>query len=83
MLVVIIQLLYDVIHQVDYLIGQNRQIQTNSDCQGHNGTDINRSVYVQVCILITFKMLHKRDEDGSPGNKQDTAFLLSVYKRPL
>ena len=53
MLVVMVQLLYDVIHQVDYKIGQNRKIQANSDCQGHDGTDINRPVCVQLCILIT------------------------------
>ena len=41
MLVVIVQLLYYAIHQVDYLIGQTRQIQANSDCQGHDGTNIN------------------------------------------
>ena len=35
-----VQLIYGVIHQVDYQIGQNRQIQSNCDCQGHNGTDI-------------------------------------------
>ena len=29
-------------HEVDYQIGQNRQIQANSDCQSHSGTDINR-----------------------------------------
>ena len=34
MLVVIVQLRYDVTHQVDYQVGQNRQIQANSDCQG-------------------------------------------------
>ena len=39
MLVISVQLLYDVIHQVDHEKGQNRQIQANSDCQGHNGTD--------------------------------------------
>ena len=32
-LVVIVHLLYDIIHKVNYLIGQNRQIQDNSDCQ--------------------------------------------------
>ena len=53
-LVVIVRFLYDVIHQVDYSIGQNRQIQANSDCEGHNGTDTNRPVCVQVCILSTF-----------------------------
>ena len=31
-----------------------RQVQANSDCQRHNGTDINHPVCVQVCILITF-----------------------------
>ena len=51
MLVVILQLLYDVIHQVDYSTGQKSQIQANSDSQEHNGTDINCPV--QVCILIT------------------------------
>ena len=54
MLVVIVQLLYYAIHQVDYQTGQNRQIQASSDCQGHSGTDINRPVCVQVCISITF-----------------------------
>ena len=55
MLVVIVQLLYDVIHQADYLIGQNRQIEANSDSQEHNGTDINRPVCVQVSIQLSFK----------------------------
>ena len=50
MLVVIIQLLYDVIHQFDYEIGPNRQIQANYDRQGHNGTDINQNV----CLQVTF-----------------------------
>ena len=53
-LVGIVQFLYDVIQQVDYEIGQKRQIQANSDCQGHNGTDTNRPACVQVFILITF-----------------------------
>ena len=44
MLVIMVQLLYNVIHQVDYQIGQNRQIQANTDCQGHNGTHINRLI---------------------------------------
>ena len=60
MLVVIVQLLYDVIHQVDYETGRNRQIQADSDCQGHNGTDISCLVCVQLCILITFQKLHSR-----------------------
>ena len=38
-LVVRVQLLNNVTHQADYWIGQNRRIQANSDCQGHNGTD--------------------------------------------
>ena len=50
----VVQFLDDVIHQVDYLIGQNRQMQVNCDCQGHNGTDTNRPVCVQVSISITF-----------------------------
>ena len=81
LLVVEVQLLYDVIHQVDYYTEQNRQIQANSDCQGHNGIDINRPVCVQVCILITFQKLHIWYEAGSRGSKQDTVFLLSVYTR--
>ena len=31
-----------------------RQIQANSDSQGHNGTGINSPGGVQVCIIITF-----------------------------
>ena len=52
MLVVLVHLRYDVTHQVDYEIGQKGQIQDDSDCQRHNGTDINRLVCVQVCILV-------------------------------
>ena len=54
MLAVIVQLLYDIIHQVDYSVGQNRPIEANSDCQGRKRTDINRPICVQVCILINF-----------------------------
>ena len=57
MLIVIVQLLYDVIHQVDYLIRQKRQIEASSDCQEHNGTDINLPVCVQVLILMRFPYL--------------------------
>ena len=88
--IVLVQLLYDVIHQVDYQIGQNRQIQANSDCQGHNGTDINCPVCVQVFILITFKIcIIIWYEAGSRGSKQDTVFcylytqgFIKLHKRP-
>ena len=36
-----------------------RQIEANSDCPEHNGTDINRPVYVQVGILIAFQKLRR------------------------
>ena len=44
-----------VIHQ----IGQKRQIEANSDCPEHNGTDINRPVCVQVGILICLPKVAK------------------------
>ena len=37
---------------------QKRQIQANSDCQGHNGADMARPVCIKVYTLITFKKLH-------------------------
>ena len=36
-----------------------RQIQANSDCPEHNGTDINHPVCVQVGILIAFQKLQR------------------------
>ena len=36
-----------------------RQIEANSDCPEHNGTDINRPVCVQVGILIAFQKLQR------------------------
>ena len=36
-----------------------RQIEANSDCPEHNGTDINRSVCIQVGILIAFQKLQR------------------------
>ena len=36
-----------------------RQIEANSDCSEHNGTDINRPVWVQVDILIAFQKLRR------------------------
>ena len=88
-LVLVVQLLY-VIHQIDYLTGQNRQIQANSDCQGHNGTDINCLACVQVCILITcLKKLNERYEADNRESKQDTVFCYlytqgchKIHKRP-
>ena len=56
MLVVKVQFLY-VIHQVDYWT--KKQIEANSDCPEHNGTDINRPVCVQVGILIAFQKLQR------------------------
>ena len=35
------------------------QIETNSDCPEHNGTDINRPVCVQEGILIAFQKLQR------------------------
>ena len=35
----------------------NKQIEANSDCPEHNGTDINRPVRTQVGILIAFQKL--------------------------
>ena len=75
------QLLYDVIHQVDHKMGPNRQIQANSDCQGHNETDMNCTLCIQICILTTFQKLLGWYEAGSWGSKQDTVFLLSMYAR--
>ena len=36
-----------------------RQIEANSDCPEHNGTDINRPVCIQVGILIPFQKLQR------------------------
>ena len=36
-----------------------RQIEANSDCPEHNGTDINRPVCVQVGILIASQKLQR------------------------
>ena len=81
MLVVKVQLLYNVIHQVDYLIGQKDKYNPVQIVQDHNGTDINRPVCIQVGILITFFKLQRWYEVGSRGSKQDTVFFLSVYTR--
>ena len=55
-----------------------RQIEVNSDCPEHNGTDINRPVYVQLGILICHPKVAKMVCQGS---KHDAVFLLSVYTR--
>ena len=42
-----------------YVIHQKRQIEANSDCPEHNGTDINCTVCIQVDILIVFQKLQR------------------------
>ena len=58
MLVVKVQFL-NVIYQVDYYNWTKRQIQANSDCPEHNGTDIYRPVCVQMGILICLPKVAK------------------------
>ena len=77
MLVVKVQFLY-VIHQADLLHWTKRQIEANSNCPEHNGTDINRPIGVQVGILIC---LPKVAKTVCRGSKHDAVFLLSVYTR--
>ena len=55
----------------------------NSDYQGHNGTDINCLVCVQVCILITFQKLHKQHKAGCRGSKQDSFLAICIYKATM
>ena len=50
MLVVMVQLRFDVIIKLIIKLDINRQIQANSDCNGHKGTDLNNPVGVQICI---------------------------------
>ena len=76
MLVIMVPLLYHVRYQVDYEIGQNRPIQANSDCQGHDGIDINCLVCIRVCILITFKKVHNYGE----VNKTDYLYTQGYHK---
>ena len=59
MLVVKVQFLYNVIHQVDYYIGQRDKYKPIQIVQDINETDINRPVRVQVGILITFQKLQR------------------------
>ena len=56
-------------------------MQANSDCPGHNRTDINHPVCVEVGILVTFWKLQRWYEVDSRRSKHDTVFLLSVYTR--
>ena len=51
-----------------------RQIEANSDCQEHNGTDINRPVCVLVGILIAFQKL-QRWYVGGVNMKQFSCYL--------
>ena len=52
-----------------------RQIEANSDCPEHNGTDINRPVCVQVGILICLPKVAKM---VCRGSKHEAVFFLSV-----
>ena len=59
-----------------YNLMTKRQIQANSDCPEHNGTDIHRPVCVQVGILICLPKVAKM---VCRGSKHDAVFLLSAY----
>ena len=39
---------------------EKKQIEANSNCPEHNGTDINRPVCVQVGIVIAFQKLQRK-----------------------
>ena len=54
---------------------EKRQIEANSDCPEHNGTDINRPVCVQVGILIAFQKL-QRWYVGGVNTPQFSCYLL-------
>ena len=74
MLVVIVQLLYDVIHQADYQIEQKRQIQANSGSQRQWSRQ--KPLYMRTSSK---RCIHGMKPAVRGVNK--TVFLLSVYTR--
>ena len=59
---------------------EKRQIEANSDCPEHNGTDTNRPVCVQVGISIAFQKLQRWYVGGVNTYSRRSFLAICIHK---